>query len=181
MSLFDTVTFGVFVDPKLRARQDQLDGQWKSLKAAWTACQNTPDSSFAEFATDFNGWSDFYASESDWSSASKSATDEWQTKAQDWSNKLTSWGCNGNWDNFQIVSANGSDANGIPTIKDPPPNDPGLLDTVLGGIKKVTDPVTSTASTIGWVAVSLFVLIIFAIVWIVTKGRFEGFGAKVGA
>jgi hypothetical protein len=172
--------FGLLVDQKLRARQDLLDGQWKSLKAAFTTCGDTPDSWFAEFSTDFAAWSDFYASESDWSSGSKSATDEWQTKAQDWSNKLSTLGCTGNWDNINTVSALGQTSSGIPTVKDPPPDDPGLLDSVLAGVHKVTDPVTNTAATIGWVAVGLMIVIIAAIVWIITKGSVSGYGVKVG-
>jgi hypothetical protein len=170
----------IFVDPKLRARQNQLDAQWKALRSSFQTCDATPDSSFAEFTTDFDNWSAFYATESDWSAGSKSATDEWQTKAQDWSNRLRSWGCTGSFDGFNVVSALGDTSSGIPTVKDPPPDDPGLLDSVLSGVHKVTDPVTSTAATIGWVAVGLLILIIGSIVWIVTRGAYSGYGVKVG-
>jgi len=171
----------IFSDTKLRARQGQLDGQWKALRAAFGACNNTPDSSFVEFTNDFENWSAFYDSESDWSSGSKSATDEWQTKAQDWSRRLTSWGCNGNWDSLNVVSATGDTSNGIPSIKDPPPDDPGIVDSVLGVVHKVADPVANTAATIGWVAVGLIILIIAAIVWTVTHGQVSGYGVKVGS
>jgi hypothetical protein len=181
MSLFDTVTLGVFVDPKLRGRQDILDAQWKSLKTGFTACDNTPDSSFAEFTNDFASWSMFYASESDWSSGSKATTDEWQTKAQDWSNRLQSWGCNGNWDGVNTVSAVGNASSGIPLVKDPPPNDPGIVDQALGLVHKVTDPITGTASTVAWVAVAVLVLAIGAVVYILTKGKASGYGVKVGS
>lgn len=170
----------VFVDPKLRGRQDILDGQWKALNAAFQVCDNTPDSSFAEFVNNFRDWQAFYASESDWSSGSKATTDQWQNTAQEWSRRLTSYGCNGNQDNAAVVSSTG-DGSGIPTVKDPPPDDPGVLDTALGAIHKVTDPITGTASTVAWVAVAVLVIAIGAVVYILTKGKASGYGVKVGA
>jgi hypothetical protein len=157
----------VFSDPQLRARQDQLDAQWKSLKASYDACNDTPPTSFAEFATDFAGWTSFYDSESDWSSNAKKATDEWQTKAQEWAGKIAGW-CGG-----------GADS-GIPTVKDPPPDEPGLVDQALGVFDKTRDAVLAPVFKVGWVAVGIVAAVILAIVVIVTKGRAKGYGIEVG-
>ncbi len=169
--------FNIFSDPALKARQDQLDGQWNSLQALYSSCNNTPDASFAEFATDFRLWKEFYNSGSDWSADSKRATDEWQTKAQEWSRKLASWGCTGNTQDANGDPIPQSGDAGIPTVKDNPPDQPGLLDS-LNPLPKLE----SWAETVGWVVVGLVVLAILAVVWISTKGHAKGPGGlEVGA
>ena len=157
----------IFSDDKLRTRQIQLDGQWSSLWARWQSCDSTPDSAFAEFASDRKGWIEFFDSGSDWSDDSKKATDIWQQKAQEWSNKLSSW-------------CGGGTSSGIPSVKDPPPDDPTLIMRITGGIKDVADIALKPAATIGWVAVAIFVLVLLTIVWIVTKGRAKAFGVELG-
>ncbi len=167
--------FNVFSDPKLVARQAQLDAQWNSLWASFQACDATPDSAFSEFVTDRNGWKTFFDSGSDWSSDSKRATDDWQTKAQDWSNRLQSWGCTGNED-----SAPQPGSSGIPSVKDPPPDEPGIIDEITGVAKAATDKGIGWIETIGWVALGLAVLIIVAIVYLGTHSKVETPGLKVG-
>ncbi len=157
----------VFSDPKLRARQEQLDGQWNSLWATWQSCDGTPDSAFSEFASDRTNWKNFYDGESDWSADSKTATDEWQKKAQEWSGKLASW-------------CGAGAAAGIPSVKDAPPDDPTLIDRTFSIVRKAEDTVIAPFATIGWVAVGFAVLMILAIVWIFTKGRAKGYGIEVG-
>lgn len=115
-----------FSDPELRARQDILNAQWGSLWGTYNAtCNNGLGNAFPEFATDYNNWNDFYASESDWSSASKHATDEWQTKAQEWAKRLSNYGCG---------DKQYSDL-GIPGVKDNPEDRPGVIDQVIGAEK----------------------------------------------
>ena len=168
--------FGILVDSALKARQDQLDAQWSSVSALYSGCDQTPDSAFAEFATDLSAWRAFYASGSDWSADSKTATDEWQTKLQDWTNRLTGWGCYGTAGPDELAAGSGA----IPTVKDPPPDAPGIVDSVLATLKKTENAALSPFSTIGWVAVGIVVLVVLAIVWITTKGRAKGYGVEVG-
>jgi hypothetical protein len=115
-----------FSDPELRARQDVLNAQWNGLWGTYNAtCSNGLGNAFPEFATDKRNWDDFYGSESDWSSASKHATDEWQTKAQEWAKRLKDYGCGDN---------QYSDL-GIPGVKDNPEDRPGVLDALETGVK----------------------------------------------
>lgn len=173
--------FNVFSDPKLAARQAQLDSQWRSLNALVNTCNNVPSSSWVEFVADFKSWTEFFQSGSDWSASSKAATDEWQSKAQTWVDRISSYGCAGTLgsvDGINVVSAVG-DA-GVPTIKDPPPNDPTFLDEVTATVGKVTEPIWSRIGTVGWVAAGLIVLIILGLVWVLTKGKASGYGVKLG-
>lgn len=111
-----------FSDPELRARQDVLNGQWNSLWGTYNAtCSNGLGNAFPEFATDYNNWQEFYDSGSDWTGASKHATDEWQTKAQEWAKRLKDYGCG----DTQYKDL------GIPGVKDIPPDKPGFLDNLL--------------------------------------------------
>src|SRR5260221_10488487 len=136
-----------FVDEKLRARQDQLDAQWQALYNL--RCESLPTSASVEFDTDFNNWRVFYDSESDWSSGSKSATDEWQTKAKEWATRLATYGCGGSVqiNNIDVISATGD--KGIPSIKNNPADDPSLLDTLAHVRDVATKPFTDAASTVG--------------------------------
>ncbi len=166
--------FNVISDPALKARQDELDAQWSSLSALYSGCDQTPDNAFAEFSTDLRLWREFYASGSDWSASSKTATDTWQTKAQDWSRRLQGWGCYGTAGSDQLDAGSGA----IPTVKDPPPDAPGLLDNL-----KALDPlpeIEKWAEGVGLIVVGVVVLVIIAIVYITTKGHAKGYGVEVG-
>ncbi len=164
--------FNIFVDEKLAARQAQLDGQWKSLRAVINGCDDFPSSSWVEFVNDQKGWESFFDSGSDWSDNSKAATDEWQSKLQVHSQRVEQAGCRGS-----IGSVGGVDffsptgVTGIPGVKDPPPDDPAFIDTALDAFSKTRDAVLSPFATVGWVTVGLVVVAIVAIVWILTKGK----------
>ncbi len=158
----------VFSDPVLKARQDQLDAQWRSLKALYDTCDQTPDSAFSEFATDFKNWKEFYESGSDWSDDSKSTTDGWQRQAQEWSSRLTGWGCYGTAGSADLGQSDGA----IPTVKDPPPDEPGFLDKLGSDLDFWTK--TATYTTIGLTVAA----IVFAF-YLVRKGA-SGFGVKLG-
>lgn len=171
----------LFVDDVIKARQDALDGQWKSLKTSFTLCNNTPDSSFAEFTNDFTNWSDFYASGSNWSSSSKHATDEWQTKALEWTNRLRSWGCTGNVNNYDVISATGDTQAGIPTVRPNPADDKTFLQNAADAATALTQPARDAAATVGWAVVGLVVLVIVALAYVLTRGKASGYGVKVGS
>lgn len=152
----------IFSDPKLRARQDQLAAQWNSLWAAYQQCDQTPDSSFAEFATDRRLWQEFYDSGSDWSSNSQNATNEWQAKAKEWADKLSGWGCMGNDSNPDLGYS------GIPGVKDPPPDDPGVLADLATAASAPVNGLFDTLKTIGWVTVGIIVIILGLAVYALT-------------
>jgi hypothetical protein len=157
----------IFSDPALRARQDQLDAQWNSLWASYQQCDNTPSAAFPEFSTDLRLWREFYASGSDWSSDSKHETDIWQGKAQEWAGKLAGW------------CAMGADS-GIPTVKDAPPDSPGVLDRVLDPFKKTEADIFSFFKGTGIAIFVLILIVIFALVFVLTKGKANAFGVKLG-
>lgn len=163
----------IISDPKLRTRQDQLDAQWSSLWAVYQGCDNTPDSSFSNFATDLRNWRVFYNGGSDWSSSSENATNEWQSKAQEWSNKLNTWGCTGNQSADDLP-------NGLPTVKDPPPDVKSILENAKDAISHETDSFFSTLATMGWVAVGLAVLVVLAIVYLLTHAKVSTPQASIG-
>lgn len=171
--------FNVFSDPALKARQDILDAQWNSLWSIYQGCDNAPNNTFSEFVTERTAWKEFYDSGSDWSASSKAATDQWQSKAQEWASQFTSWGCNGNLGSVNGVSIP-ADVNSIPTVKDPPPDGPSFIDTALQTFQKTESSILSPFATIGWVAVGLAVLIILALVWSLTKGHAKGYGVEIG-
>lgn len=159
----------VFSDPVLKARQDQLDGQWKSLWALYQGCDQTPDNAFSQFVNDKRAWDEFYDSGSDWSDDSKHATDNWQLKAQEWAGRLNGWGCYGTSGSANLDTG----SSGIPTIKDPPKDEPSFLD-------KLTDSSKTYFTTVGIVGVALFVFVILAIVFVLSKGKASGFGVSLG-
>jgi hypothetical protein len=112
--------FNIFSDSELRARQDVLDGQWNGLWGTYNAtCTNGLGNAFPAFATDYNNWKTFYSSESDYTTASKHTTDQWQSKAQEWAQRLKDYGCGD--------SSLGNDL-GIPGVKDNPADQEGTLD-----------------------------------------------------
>src|SRR5215471_20743042 len=154
----------MFVDPQLRARQDQMDAQWSSLNGTINSCDAFPDAAWVQFVNDLRNWRDFYAGGNDWSSASKHATDDWQTKLQSWTTQVASWCVPG-----------ASDPTYIPTVKDPPPDQPSTLQTLLGEVKSdVAAPfvwVEDVALKIGIGLAVLVVLIIVAIVVVLVKGN----------
>ena len=147
-----------FSDPELRARQDVLDGQWKSLWGTYNAtCSNGLGNAFPEFATDKANWDAFYDSESDWSSASKHETDIWQTKAQEWAKRLKDYGCG---------DSTYSDL-GIPGVKDPPPDQPGLFDKAIDAAKSGAK---WYAAAVGGVAIAILIAIV-AMVYFLSKSN----------
>lgn len=116
-----------FSDPALRARQTQLDAQWSGLWGTYNStCDNGLGGAFPEFASDYNGWREFYASGSDYTGASKHATDEWQTKAQEWAKRLKDYGCGQK--EFGDL--------GLPGVKDSPPDEPGWFDRLKGAAEE---------------------------------------------
>jgi hypothetical protein len=158
----------IFQDPVLVQRQAELNATWLSLNNVKTGCNGLPDSAWLEFVNDYKGWQEFFDSGSDWSSDSKKATDGWQIKAQDWSKRLSSYGCAGSLgvvtttDGFgnptgrETVYAGGDQ--GIPGVKDPPPDQQGITDKIGGAI-----------ATAGWVAAGLVALIIIGIFYVATR------------
>jgi len=163
------VLFDVFVDPALRARQDKLNSVWQSMNNLKQGCDGLPDSAWLEFVTDYKAWGEFYDSGSDWSSSSKTATDEWQVKAQSWTKRLADYGCRGSLgvditlDNFgnptgrSEVYTPAADQ-GIPGVKDPPPDPQGPIDKIEGWI-----------ATVGWVVAGLVVLLIAGLVYVLSR------------
>ena len=156
----------LFSDPVLRTRQDQLNAQWNSLRASYTLCQNTPDASFAEWATDYAAWQEFYNSESDWSTNSFNATNEWQAKAADWASKFASWGCTGNDPDYEAGVPSG-----IPGVKPPPADQQSLIDKAGQIVSDDVGGVTSTIKTIGWIAVGVLVLIIVGLIYLIPRTK----------
>ena len=174
MSLFPNIVS----NPALRARQDQLDGQWSSLNGIQQSCDQFPSQAWVEFSNDLRNWREFYDSGSDWSQSSEKATNEWQIKAQEWAARMAGSGCGGT-----AGSVGGSDipaAGGIPGVKDPPPLSQGLLDEAAEAFEKGTDALQSPFKTLGWVAVGIVVLILVAVIWVGTKGHASGWGVEVG-
>ena len=169
----------IFSSPELRARQDQLDGQWSSLNGIQQTCNEFPSQAWVEFSNDLRNWREFYDSGSDWSQSSEKATNEWQIKAQEWTTRMRASGCTGT-----AGSAGGdyipSSQSGIPGVKDPPPLSQGLLDEAAEAFEKGTDALASPFKTLGWVAVGIVVLILVTVVWITTKGQASGYGVSVG-
>jgi hypothetical protein len=55
-----------------------------------------------------------------------------------------------------------------------------VVDELTGAGKSALSGVTGWISTIGWVAVGLAALIIIGLIYVLTKGKFEGAGLKVG-
>ena len=132
------------------------------MHANWTLCQNTPDASFSEFATDYAAWQEFYGSESDWSSNSFNATNEWQTKAGEWADKLSQWGCTGNDENAPADAPSG-----IPGVKPAPADQQSLIDKAGKVVSDDITGVTNTIKTIGWVALGVVVLIIVGLIYLI--------------
>jgi len=171
--------FNIFSDPKLRARQDQLNAQWISLWAAWQNCDNTPDSAFPEFVSDRNAWNEFYDSGSDWTADSNNATNVWQAKAKEWADKLGSWGCSGNFDVTDVSSPSG-----IPGVKEPPPDEQSALSKAGDAISKVgggfLGGLWSSIKTVGWVAVGLVVLVLGLVVYLLTHAKVKTAEGSLG-
>jgi len=168
--------FNVFVDEKLAQRQQILNAQWDSLDTLQQNCKSVPASSWSEFQNNLRDWRSFFNSGSDWSSSSKTATDEWQLKAAEWAKRFDSFGCSGVRGEFIFDSGD----RGIPGVKDPPPDDPGILDGVLSAYDKTSSALLAPLATAGWVAVGLVVVVIAAVVWIATKGKGSAGPVSVG-
>lgn len=151
----------IFSDPELRARQDVLDGQWNGLWGTYNAtCSNGLGNAFPEFATDYNAWKAFYSSESDYTTASKHTTDEWQSKAQEWSKRLKDYGCGD--------SSLGNDL-GIPGVKDNPADQKGSLDELKDLALAPFNFVKNLTIGIGVVVV----VIVLALIWFINRRDFS--------
>jgi hypothetical protein len=177
MSLFPDL----FVDPSLRARQDQLNATWNGLRASYGVCQNTPDASFAEFTTDYNAWQAFYASESDWTTDSFNATNSWQQKAVQWANNFKAWGCTGSDPTNSDVT---TPTNGIPGVSAPPADEQGVIGkaatSLNDSVKNALAGFWNTLTTIGWVAVGLIILILGGIIYLFTHTNVTTPTASIG-
>lgn len=172
--------FNVFSDSELKARQDQLDAQWKSLNSLINTCDDFPSSGWVEFVNDFRNWQEFYDSGSDWSSDSKHATDLWQVKAGEYAKRLAGAGCRGGIGSVAGVDVVSAGDSGIPFVKEPPADMPGLFHEILSGVDQAQDTLLAPLKTAGWVVVGVVVLIVIALVWILTKGQASGYGISVG-
>ncbi len=168
--------FNVFSDPVVAAQQAQLDGQWQALNVVQDQCNQIPTTALVEFYNDLQAWNTFYASGSDWSASSKNATNDWQKKAQEWSNKFTGWSCG----NTPGIIAPDTGTSLIPGVKDPPPDDPGLLAGLKSDALAPINAIESYIRAAGWIAVGLVVLVVGAIVYISTRGKVSGYGLTVG-
>lgn len=152
--------FNIFSDPELRARQDILDAQWNGLWGTYNAtCTNGLGNAFPEFATDYNGWKDFYGSESDYTTASKHTTDEWQSKAQEWSKRLADYGC-GDKSYGDL---------GIPGVKDNPEDTKGALDELKDTVLAPFRFVEHLTIGIGL----LIAAIVIGLIWFLNKRNFS--------
>ena len=171
--------FNIFSDPKLRTRQDQLNAQFNSLWAAYQNCDNTPDSSFPEFISDRNAWKEFYDSGSDWTADSNNATNLWQTKAKEWADKLSGWGCSGNFDVTDTTTPSG-----IPGVKEAPPDEESALSkaakAAAGAGGSFFGGLWSSIKTVGWVAVGLVVLVLGLVVYLLTHAKVKTAEGSLG-
>ncbi len=163
--------FNFFSDPALRTRQDQLDADWNSAWAVVQTCDAVPASSFSGFATDRANWKQFYDSGSDWSSDSYNATNEWQSRLKGWTDQFRQWGCTGSFSlSPGTVGADDPtpEENGIPGIKNPPPDKTGLLTKAKDAIGNAANGLWSDVTTIGWVILGVMVLLIMGTVYLLT-------------
>lgn len=160
----------IFTDPALKARQDVLAAQWNSLRAAFSVCDNTPDSSFSEFQTDYTNWTTFYNSGTDWSSDANNATNTWQTTAKSWADRLNQWGCNGTatLSPGSVGSDQPDPTGGIPGIKTAPPDTTSLLEQAKNAIGNAGNGLWSDITTIGWAILGVLVLIVFGLIYVLT-------------
>ena len=140
----------IFVDPQLRARQDQLNAQWIALKSTVDNCQLDPVSAaaFSQFYADFASWQSFYESGSDWTSSSKKATDDWQSKLQEYTKTVGGGFCS---------QSQAGDSSYIPGVKDPPPDEPGF-------IQSLADKAAAAGKTAYWTGTVFVFAIVAAIV-----------------
>jgi hypothetical protein len=168
--------FNLLSDPELAARQSQLNSQWYALNQTLDECSLTASSApfFSQFYADYDQWKDFFASGSDWSSGSKHATDDWQTKLKDYTQKVNAY-CGQS-------SADAGGAAYIPGIKDNPPDAPGLLDELKGDVAAPFNWISDTATKIGIVAAVVLGALLVAVVWIAVKGNVKAgpSGVSVG-
>lgn len=171
----------IFTDPQLKARQDVLAAQWNSLKAAYSVCDNTPDSSFSEFTTDYNNWTTFYKSGTDWSSDANNATNVWQATAKSWSDRLNQWGCNGTaaLSPGSVGSDQPDPTGGIPGIKTPPPDTKSIIQQAKDALGNASQGLWSDISFIGYMILGVVVLIVFGLIYVLThvKASAPGVGS----
>lgn len=160
--------FNIFSDPQLRARQDQLDAQWKALNAAQSGCSSIPDTAWVEWVNDFRNWQEFYDSGSDWSSDSFNATNVWQQKLKEWSARMATYGCVGSLGSVggEDIPAGGDQ--GIPGVKEPPPDEKSTVEKVGDEVTGVVGSVSTFVKTASWVAIGLIVVVLIATVYTLT-------------
>ena len=171
----------IFVDPTLRARQDTLNAQWLSLYALSQSCDGIPDSAWVEFINGKKAWDVFYESESDWTISSKKATDEFQSKAQEWAKRFAQYGCSGS-----IGSVGGEDITtdspdlGIPGVKDNPPDPESLFHQITGGISSLESTIGAPFKSLGIGIIIVLIVLLAGIGYILTRGKASGYGVTLG-
>jgi hypothetical protein len=155
----------VFSDPALRARQDQLNSQWVGLNDTIGSCGLTASSApaFQQFYADFAAWQEFYGSGSDYTTASKHATDEWQDKLKEYTRTLLPY--------CSIASPDAGGDAYIPGVKDNPADEPSLLDKLGDEAGKPFLWVEDVALKVGIGLIIVVVLILGTLVYVSTKGK----------
>jgi hypothetical protein len=177
--------FNVFSDPVLRARQDQLDAQWSSLNALQNQCGDVPDTAWVEFVNDLRKWRTFYESESDWSADSNNATNSWQAKAQEWANRLSTYGCAGGLGSVGGITIQTDVGDlGIPGVKDAPANESSWLgkagDLAKSAVTGVYDDVTGAISWTSYAIIGLIILVVLALGYVLTHAKIKTAEGSLG-
>ena len=157
-------SFNLFSDPSLAARQAQLNSQWYALNQTIDECSLTASSApfFSNFYSDYAEWQTFFASGSDWSSSSKHATDEWQTKLQDYTKQVAAY-----------CGQSSGDAGGaayIPGVKDNPADEPGIWDEIKSDVTAPFTFAESLVTKVGIIVAIVIGAVLVAIIWVSVKG-----------
>lgn len=168
MSLFNDL----FVNSDLQSRTDQLNSIWQSLSGQSYSC-SWGGGTQVQFDSDYQAWFTYYKS-GDFDDAE---TNSWQTKAQTWSNDFAAFGCG-------TPSDIGATSSGIPTVKDPPPNQQAPLAKAASGIgdaiKNALASIWTTIETAGIVVAVVIVLILSGIVYLLTHTNVSTPTASIG-
>jgi hypothetical protein len=165
--------FNVFSDPKLKARQDQLNAQWVAVFQTIESCGLTPSSgpAFQQFYADFESWKEFYEGGNDWSSASENATNSWQSKLQEHT---------ANAKNFCSFGYDGSSSY-VPGVKDPPADAQGILGKAADLAKAPFETFEKLGTYFG-IGIGVLILIVAGIlVYVIYRGiKADRSGVSVG-
>jgi hypothetical protein len=163
--------FNIFSDPVIAARQDQLNAQWIALYGAQQHCDGLPDTGWLEFINDYKAWQAFYDSGTDWTASANNATNEWQKKLQDWTGRFQSYGCLGSLGSVDGEEIAPDVGTGLPTVKDPPPDQKSLLASAGDEISGVVGSVKDGLATASYVVVGLVVFVLLLVVYSLTHVR----------